>query len=208
MSGRDESFDSWYQSRPDYFSGPSDGLVKALREYCVRPCSALDLGCGQGRNALWLASEGFDVDAIDISEAAINDVRRVANSRGLHINARVADAANCNLGENQYGLIVAQTTLNHLEPQVIPKCCASISKALQVGGFLYCVVFTTQDPGFTSAEDMKSECADFVKYYFSPGELKARFQDIAILSYQEYMKKDNSHGPTHLHGKAKIIGHK
>ncbi len=42
-------------------------LERIITEYCIAPCHALDIGCGHGSNAIWLAQQGFDVDATDPS---------------------------------------------------------------------------------------------------------------------------------------------
>jgi SAM-dependent methyltransferase len=47
---------------------------------------ALDLACGSGRNALFLAANGFDVDAVDISDVALDIGRRRARAAGLRVN--------------------------------------------------------------------------------------------------------------------------
>jgi tellurite methyltransferase len=55
------------------------------------PRKALDLACGAGRNALWLAEHGWEVTAVDGAPAAIEILRTRATDRGLKINAVVAD---------------------------------------------------------------------------------------------------------------------
>ncbi|MGA7793405.1 MAG: methyltransferase domain-containing protein [Candidatus Acidiferrales bacterium] len=55
------------------------------------PREALDLACGAGRNALWLAERGWEVTAVDAAPAAIEILQRRAKERGLKINAVVAD---------------------------------------------------------------------------------------------------------------------
>ena len=52
---------------------------------------ALDIACGRGRNAIHLATLGFDVDAIDVSDIAIRHAERRADSMGLHIHWTVHD---------------------------------------------------------------------------------------------------------------------
>lgn len=52
---------------------------------------ALDLACGAGRNALWLAANGWTVTAVDGSSTAVELLRREANERGLPITTQVAD---------------------------------------------------------------------------------------------------------------------
>jgi tellurite methyltransferase len=57
----------------------------------LKPGKALDLACGAGRNALWLAEHGWDVTAVDGASTAIEILRNRALERGLKISAAVAD---------------------------------------------------------------------------------------------------------------------
>jgi SAM-dependent methyltransferase len=50
---------------------PSSELQRVVAEVPIRPCRALELGCGTGASAVWLAQQGFDVTALDLSTAAI-----------------------------------------------------------------------------------------------------------------------------------------
>jgi len=201
-------FDNWYRSHPDYYSRPSDGLIKCIEDYQIDPCNALDLGCGQGRNALWLASKGFQVVAVDNSSVAIQTLKRAAEAQGLRIDAQLADIHSFHFGSRRFGLEVILTTLNHLEPDYVPSCCDKIVESLANGGIVYCVSFTTEDPGFKGDSEKSSECTHFVKHYFSPGELGQLFSNIEILEYREYIKLDDSHGAIHYHGKVKLVGRK
>lgn len=55
------------------------------------PGTALDLGCGEGRNAVWLAARGWDVVAVDFSAVALDKGRRVAERAGVHVRWVCAD---------------------------------------------------------------------------------------------------------------------
>lgn len=57
----------------------------------LEPGRALDLGCGEGRNALWLAAQGWDVTAVDFSQVAVGRGREWAKQRGLEVDFRVDD---------------------------------------------------------------------------------------------------------------------
>jgi SAM-dependent methyltransferase len=57
----------------------------------LKPGRALDLACGTGRNALWLAEHGWNVTAVDGSQVAIEILRQRAAERGLQIETCVAD---------------------------------------------------------------------------------------------------------------------
>ena len=67
---------------------------------------ALDVACGDGRNARWLAELGFAVDAVDVSDTAIEALRRAAAERGLRVDARVAALARYPLDEAAYEFVV------------------------------------------------------------------------------------------------------
>jgi SAM-dependent methyltransferase len=73
---------------------PSSELERVLLEAKVRPCrpcSALEIGCGTGANAIWLAQQGFDVTALDVSPLAIDRARENAREAGATVQFLVAD---------------------------------------------------------------------------------------------------------------------
>jgi len=61
---------------------PDPELVAAVERGAVRAGRALDVGCGTGTNALWLASQGFDVLGVDLSPLAIEQARAKAGTSG------------------------------------------------------------------------------------------------------------------------------
>ena len=82
-----EHFRQSYQSTeaPPWDIGkPDHNLIQIVTTTPVPPCKALDLGCGTGDNAIWLAQQGFDVVAIDVSSIAIERARHKAAQAGVH----------------------------------------------------------------------------------------------------------------------------
>src|SRR5947209_7614911 len=73
---------------------PSSELQRVLAEVTIRPCRALELGCGTGASAGWLARQGFDVTALDLSTLAIERARPRADEAGVHVGFVVADVLN------------------------------------------------------------------------------------------------------------------
>jgi len=97
MTGREPARDRWnrrfaaggFEPFPD---DPAKWLADHDALLCpLSPGRALDVACGNGRNALHLARLGFEVDALDVSDFAIERLRAAAASRGLAIDARLAD---------------------------------------------------------------------------------------------------------------------
>src|SRR5205807_8102223 len=80
-SGADR-WDRFYADRdrdvPFFAAKPDENLVSYVERGLIEPGTALDLGCGPGRNAHYLASAGFEVDAVDLSPAAIDWARQRA----------------------------------------------------------------------------------------------------------------------------------
>lgn len=67
-----------YQSKltPWDVNRPDSHLIEIVKNTPLTPCRALELGCGTGTNAIWLAREGFTVTAVDISETALDQARK------------------------------------------------------------------------------------------------------------------------------------
>jgi len=82
MSTSKHFWESFYSSGESRWSGkPNPSLVAEVAD--LAPGSALDLGCGQGGDAIWLASRGWSVTAADISTAALSTAARNAAAAGL-----------------------------------------------------------------------------------------------------------------------------
>jgi SAM-dependent methyltransferase len=91
----------YIQSDTPWDSGvPSQPLKTLLADGKVKPGRALELGCGTGTNAIFLAQQGFDVTAVDLSPEALKHAREKANNAKVKINFVEADVTNLpDLGE-------------------------------------------------------------------------------------------------------------
>jgi SAM-dependent methyltransferase len=81
-------------------AGPNRFLVSEVAD--LPPGRALDLACGEGRNAIWLAERGWQVTAVDFSEVGVEKGRR----RNGAVDFRVADVLEFDAGEEQYDLVI------------------------------------------------------------------------------------------------------
>jgi SAM-dependent methyltransferase len=73
---------------------PSSELQRIVAEVPVRPCRVLEPGCGTGASAVWLAQQGFDVTAFDLSPGAIERARQRADAAGVTVRFLAADVLN------------------------------------------------------------------------------------------------------------------
>lgn len=85
-----ESWNQRYQGSDLVWSAaPNAALVGEVSG--LNPGRALDLGCGEGRNSIWLAEQGWDVTGVDFSNVAIDRARDIAERRGVSVEWEVAD---------------------------------------------------------------------------------------------------------------------
>ncbi len=73
---------------------PSSELIRVLSEGRIAPCRALELGCGTGTNAVWLAQQGFAVTAVDLAPLAIEQAEARAKEAGVKVRFVAADVLN------------------------------------------------------------------------------------------------------------------
>jgi SAM-dependent methyltransferase len=99
-----EKWDATYREGRAFNPQPSKFLHEMVRRR--KPGLALDVGMGQGRNALWLASQGWRVTGIDISDEGIRQAREAAAARNLTIDAIRADADTWDYGVEKWDLAV------------------------------------------------------------------------------------------------------
>jgi SAM-dependent methyltransferase len=67
---------------------------------------ALDLACGEGRNAVWLAERGWDVTGVDFSHVGLDKARRLADARGVSVHWELADVIEYLPAPESFGLVI------------------------------------------------------------------------------------------------------
>jgi SAM-dependent methyltransferase len=124
---------------------------------------ALDIAAGNGRNSIFLHKNGFEVDAVDISDVAL----KMINEKAPHINTIEADLDNFNPPENNYELVL---NINYLNRNLIPK----IKDTLKKEGVL---IFET----FVLNEEARTK-----DFYLRENELLHLFLDFYVIFYREF----------------------
>jgi methyl halide transferase len=86
-------WDVHYKSgNPPWETGrPSEELQRVIAEQKIQPCRVIELGCGTGINAVWLAQQGFDVTGVDFSSLAIEKANRRASEANANVRFVLAD---------------------------------------------------------------------------------------------------------------------
>ncbi len=149
-------------------------VIEAAR--IIPPGRALDLGCGKGRNALYLNLLGFDVTAYDKSAesiATLNDV--IASENLTHLQTEIHDINQTALN-GPYDLIVSTVVWMFLQPQRIPFILDNMQKSTVSGGYNL-IVSAMDTPDFP--------CTVPFSFTLKPGELRSFYQGWDIVKYNE-----------------------
>ena len=138
---------------------------------------ALDIATGEGRNAVFLAQNGFDVDAIDISEMGLRKARKLAREKGVSVNTFPVDLDEYQIEKERYDLI---TNFYFLKRGLIPR----IKKGLKKGGR---VIFETY---ILEHRKLRTGGPKQAKYFLKPNEPLRLFRAFRILFYREGIFKE------------------
>jgi tellurite methyltransferase len=182
----------------------SKGPTVDLREYAhlIAPGSTiLDVGCGEGRNALFLAGAGHFVDAFDLSEAGIAKASALARQIGVVVNFTVCDLADF-VFEKTYDVVLSHGVLHLPEKAVRDRFITRAMAATRAGGLHYIGVFTNRLPA-------TPDNAPFTKSLFDVGELPAKYDGWELLHHLEGTFKDEHPGGVrHEHAYERIVARK
>jgi len=169
-----ERYRSGERSNEDLNTSPTPVLVSTIGE--LPTGNALDLACGAGRNALWLARRGWQVTAVDGADTAVEILRERVATENLPVTAVVADleGAEFTIQPETWDLIVMSFYLQR-------SLFEHAMSGLKSGGLLLAVVHVTR-PGEEPNE-----------HRVGPGELRQLFNSWPILHEYEGPSRDVCH---------------
>ncbi len=171
MSDRDrQKWNDKYQNTPSLLEvRPPSELLKRFKKNAPGH-SAIDLASGTGRNARYLAQEGFEVDAVDISAVALE--RLAKETEGFPIRCLERDLDHFTPEKERYDLLVMT---NFLDRDLIARCAKSMKS-----GALFLIETYMDHP----QNEKQNSHPDFL---LAPQELKHFFnQDFTLLAYKEF----------------------
>ncbi len=155
---------------------PPKALVELVGRQDLKPCKAIDLGCGAGNYAIYLAGKGFDVTGVDISPMAIKIAKENAKKKTIKCNFLVADV----LGEldeieETFDFAYDWGLLHHIFPEKRKKYVENIYRILNPGGKYISVCFNEKNPQFGGSGKYRKTQFDTTLYFSSEDELRDLF---------------------------------
>lgn len=153
-----EKWQSFYvdrtKPRPFFVDHPDENLVQWIAEGLIPHGRALDLGCGHGRNAVYLAAQGFTVEAVDYSESAIRWARERVAASGAAVEIVHRSVFDLQLPPGGCDLVYDSGCFHHLPPHRRHQYVRMVADALRPGGVFGLVCFTPEGGSDCSDDDV------------------------------------------------------
>jgi len=153
--------------KPAFNVNPNRFLVEIAKGR--KPGTALDIGMGQGRNAIWLAQQGWDVTGFDPADKAVAVAQSAAEKAGLRLHTQVARMEDFDFGEGRWDLIL----LSYVGGR---EMAAQLQRALKPGGVLVIEAFHRDA---TKGHSIGNAVV------FDTGQLPALYPQLRVVRYEE-----------------------
>ena len=188
-------------SSDEYYWGttPADFCDRLIALHpCSQGCKVLDIGCGEGKDAVYMAQKGFDVTAFDITKSGIRKAKRLADNMNVHINTFVADINSFEL-EEKFDIIYSTGTIQYLFEENKRAFFEKIKSLVNENEIVYFNVFV-EKPFLQLPPDW-----DVEEKMWKSGELFTFLHEWKVLFIDETIFEDHSGGTPHYHCMDTII---
>lgn len=173
----EEKYNRLYSENETTFAaGKPDVVVEDIIKFRSSG-SVLELGAGEGRNALFLADNGFQVTAQDISTVGLDKINKLARAKGLNIDTELKDISTIDLADN-FDVLVCTFVLHHLKREQALDLIRQMQIHTNIDGLN---VIST----FTEDGDFYRNNPDTDNFYLKAEELKDLYDTWEILEYSE-----------------------
>jgi 2-polyprenyl-3-methyl-5-hydroxy-6-metoxy-1,4-benzoquinol methylase len=185
-SDRDRWNTKHAKSKPQSAVQPDEWLVEALRlieeaSGESQPCTrTLDIACGLGHNTIWLAQQGCQSDAVDISANGLELARQCATANKVEVGWIEADLDDWTPSPGEYDLVVV---FRFLDRETVPPI---VRATLRPGGWLIYETFAA-----AQIERPDSHISN-PKFTLSPSELVTLFPDFEVVANREDVLPDRT----------------
>lgn len=175
---------------------PPKALVDLVEGGKVRPCRALDLGCGAGNYAVYLARKGFDVTGVDLSPTAIGLAEENAKKEGVRCSFIVADV----LGDlkevkETFDFAYDWELLHHVFPDQRRRYVQNVHGKLNSKGRYLSLCFSERDPQFGGSGKYRKTPLGTLLYFSSEDELRELFEPCFHIDELRTIQISGKHAP-------------
>lgn len=208
--------DRRYETTDALFGRRPERIVVAHADGLPADGEVLDLGCGQGRHALWLARRGRRVVAVDPSGVAIRTVSDAARAAGLPVATVRAGFAELADPPAPYAGVLVIGLVQMLAPEDVASLAAALRRWTAPGSLLFVVAWTDADPRHAEAAASWTPLGEGsfrapdgrVRTFLAAGSAPARLAPgWQVLEHVEALGEWHRHGdePPERHGRVELV---
>lgn len=173
----------------------------------------LDVGCGYGRDCIYLARAGFDVVGIDVSAEALRLARDWAKGDGLKIDFMHMDITDNGFEDSRFDTVIMFNTFHFMLEKVREKSISEINRILRGGGLLVQAMFSRGEKGFGQGREVEAntfECKPGRPvHFFSEAEIRNAFAGFTIERLDEVaIHEVHQYGNEHFHREWLLVAEK
>lgn len=161
----------------------------------VKPLKVLDIGCGEGKDAVFLAKNGYIVSAFDVTDSGIEKAKRLAEKNGIYVDFFKANLLDYRLVEN-YDIIFSSGVFHYISDGLRKEITENLKSHTNENGIHAINVFV-QKPFIKRAPD--AERSEDDRYPWKSGELFTYYHDWLLRKTEEFIFDCNSGGRPHQH---------
>jgi tellurite methyltransferase len=178
MTTKDQ-YERLYKDKPLAFGGSPSSLVVELCDLLPVGSTVLDLGAGQGRNALYLASRGYHVTVVELTSSGCEQMQEAARKQGLSLDTCIeGDISSPEIiGQvGNYDAVLCINVLPFLTEEGVGRVIAAMQEKTNPGGYMLISAFMVE------SASRKEEYLNRGKFRFIPEELRERFRGFSVIS--------------------------
>ena len=178
---------------------PTSLATELVEKGIVKESShVLDLGCGFGRNANWLAGKGAIVDAININEEELNEGKRRAQEQGVNVNYVKADAGLLPFEDSSFDVLLDAGCTHMCDKETQEKAVLEANRVIKQGGYLQFFGFSKEHPSyqknpnspqFRDIEDIKKQYGEYFEIVGEPKKKEWTHENQKHIGLEILMRK-------------------
>jgi cyclopropane fatty-acyl-phospholipid synthase-like methyltransferase len=200
-------YNSQYSSNKALFGDIPEKLLSENYLLIDNSKPILDIGAGQGRHSLFLARNGYAVEALEPSEVGLTQIEKIAEIENLPIFCSLGDIYTFEPKADVYSAVLIFGLLQILNRSEIEYLFENLKTWIGSGGLVFISTFSISDPSYNSHKNDDKEIgynsfedkSGNIRTYFEEKEILQLFSEFENIEFNSRMTPDHHHGDGRIH---------